>query len=145
MRVSWTGLAMSTIVAGVGFAAVYAALWRALRLALAERQSAADRQIAALSAKVEALEAHLAVSCFEETRAPESESSTAAASARGHEKDRVKPEMLAAITAAATAFLGKNARVRSARLIQPSQETVSLWSQQGRVVVQTSHNLRARG
>jgi hypothetical protein len=42
------------------------------------------------------------------------------------------------------AFLGKKARVRSARLIRPVVST-SAWAQQGRVFVQASHNLPYRG
>ena len=43
------------------------------------------------------------------------------------------------IAAAVSAFLGKRARVRHARLVQPTD--TSAWAQQGRVFVQASHNL----
>lgn len=49
-----------------------------------------------------------------------------------------------AITAAAISAFGNHARVRSARQI-PSSDVVSPWTQQGRVIVQSSHNLRTRG
>lgn len=52
-------------------------------------------------------------------------------------------EIHVAITAAAIAAFGNHARVRSARRI-PSSDVVSPWTQQGRVIVQSSHNLRAR-
>ena len=46
------------------------------------------------------------------------------------------------IAAAVAAFVGKSARVRSARYLQEGQ---SPWAQQGRVFVQASHNLAHRG
>jgi len=56
---------------------------------------------------------------------------------------QTKPEIVAALTAAATAFLGKKARVRSAQLLPSAQQdSAGAWAQQGRVIVQTSHNLR---
>jgi methylmalonyl-CoA carboxyltransferase large subunit len=58
--------------------------------------------------------------------------------------DEISPEILSVISAAVAAFLGKKARVRSARLIRPVVST-SAWAQQGRVFVQASHNLPYRG
>jgi hypothetical protein len=60
------------------------------------------------------------------------------------ESDQIAPEIQAAIAAAAIATLGNHARVREARRV-PSQDVVSPWTQQGRVIVQASHNLRTRG
>ena len=48
-------------------------------------------------------------------------------------------ETLVVIAAAVSAFLGKSVRLRSARLIHPSEGNA--WAQQGRVFVQASHNL----
>jgi methylmalonyl-CoA carboxyltransferase large subunit len=56
----------------------------------------------------------------------------------------VSPEILMVISAAVAAFLGKKARVRSARLIRPVTST-SAWAQQGRVFVQAARNLPYRG
>jgi methylmalonyl-CoA carboxyltransferase 12S subunit len=53
--------------------------------------------------------------------------------------DVLAHETLVVIAAAVSAFLGKSARLRSARLIQPSEGNA--WAQQGRVFVQASHNL----
>jgi hypothetical protein len=58
--------------------------------------------------------------------------------------DEIAPEIQAAIAAAAIAMLGRHARVQAARRV-PSQDLVSPWTQQGRVIVQSSHNLRSRG
>lgn len=59
------------------------------------------------------------------------------------EKEEMEPEIQVAIAAAAVALLGSNARVRAARRT-PSKDVVSPWTQQGRVSVQSSHNLRPR-
>jgi hypothetical protein len=71
-----------------------------------------------------------------------------AAAAVAHEpappnKDSIPAEIQAVITAAAVTLFGHKVRVGSARLLS-SKAGVSPWSQQGRVIVQTSHNLRPR-
>ena len=59
--------------------------------------------------------------------------------------EQVTPELLIVLAAAVTAFLGKKVRIRSAKMLQSPYEIVNPWSQQGRVIVQASHNLRSRG
>ena len=49
------------------------------------------------------------------------------------------PELIMILSAAVAAFLGKRARIRSARLVRAAPS--SAWAQQGRVFVQASHNL----
>lgn len=61
-----------------------------------------------------------------------------------HKKESIAPDTMAAITAAAIAFAGKNARIQSARMLRPLG-AVSPWSQQGRAFAHASHNLRSRG
>ena len=56
----------------------------------------------------------------------------------------VAPEVLLVIAAAVSAFLGKKVRIRSARLLQTPYELINPWAQQGRVVIQASHNLLQR-
>jgi methylmalonyl-CoA carboxyltransferase large subunit len=56
----------------------------------------------------------------------------------------VTPEMLIVIAAAVTAFLGKKVRVRSAKLLETPYELFNPWAQQGRAIVQASHNLGQR-
>jgi len=56
----------------------------------------------------------------------------------------VTPETLSVIAAAVTAFLGKKVRVRSAKVLQTPYPT-DRWVRQGRVMIQTSHNLIQRG
>jgi hypothetical protein len=65
--------------------------------------------------------------------------------------DQVSPEALAVITETTEAFLGKKIRVRSAKLLQsaageiaapPAPQTVAgPWAQEGRALVQGSHDL----
>ena len=55
----------------------------------------------------------------------------------------VTSETLSLIAAAVTEFLGKNVRVRSARTLM-TPNAVDRWARQGRVMVQTSHNLPRR-
>lgn len=54
-------------------------------------------------------------------------------------QEGISPEVLAVIAAAVVHFVGKGARIRSARLVHPVG--TSPWAQQGRVFVQASHNL----
>ncbi len=53
-------------------------------------------------------------------------------------------ETLILISAAVTSFLGKKVRIRSAKMLQSPYEIVNPWAQQGRVIVQASHNLQVR-
>jgi len=73
---------------------------------------------------------------------------TAAAAAtdgvRLGEDETIPAETLAAITAAATVFLGANLRIGSVQLQQAAHEQVSRWTQQGRALIQASHNLRTK-
>jgi methylmalonyl-CoA carboxyltransferase large subunit len=58
--------------------------------------------------------------------------------------EEVSPETIVILSAAVAAFLGKRARIKSARLVRTAPS--SAWAQQGRVFVQASHNLGlARG
>ncbi len=57
--------------------------------------------------------------------------------------EEVSPEMILVMAAAVTAYLGKAVRIRSARLLY-SHESFNAWSQQGRAVIQASHNLAQR-
>jgi hypothetical protein len=59
--------------------------------------------------------------------------------------EEVSTEVLVILAAAATTFLGKKVRVRSAKMLQTPYEIVNPWAQQGRVFIQASHDLpRAR-
>jgi methylmalonyl-CoA carboxyltransferase large subunit len=53
--------------------------------------------------------------------------------------EEVTPETIMVLTAAVAAFLGKRARIRSARLVRAAPSNA--WAQQGRAFIQASHNL----
>ena len=54
-------------------------------------------------------------------------------------KEEITPEILAVLSAAVAAYLGKRAKIRSVR--RTGGPGVSPWTQQGRVYIQGSHNL----
>ena len=66
------------------------------------------------------------------------------APAAKEKEDEITPELLVLMASAVTVFLGKTVRIRSAKRLQSPYEIVNPWSQQGRVFVQASHNLRSR-
>ena len=57
-------------------------------------------------------------------------------------KEEITAEILAVIAAAVAQFVGAGARIRSTRMI-PIPEG-NAWAQQGRVIIQASHNLAMR-
>ena len=69
-----------------------------------------------------------------------SSTTTAATEAVKGETEDIPPEILAAIAAAATAFLGTSFRLLS--VSHPQQ--LSRWTRLGRASVQASHNLRTK-
>jgi hypothetical protein len=138
-------MAMITMLVGAGCAAIYTSLARTLRRTIAEQQHETNQQMSALTMSVRTLQARVAELGRLQTAQPH-ESDVALASARegeaGGKQEAPKPEILAAITAAATAFLGKKARIHSAQMLPTAQG--GAWAQQGRMSVQTSHNPRSR-
>ena len=117
----------------------------ALIQALTERQQTAERRLSELRTQINALEARIA----ELSQSPALRDTAAQARAAQTTPGKpiqaeVTPEILVVLAAAATAYLGKNARVRSARMLQSPYRIVNLWAQQGRVSIQASHNPRLR-
>ena len=149
MKLHWTDWAVITLIAGAGCVAIYAGLERAMRRAVRERQRDMERQLNAMATTVKALQARVAeLNRLQAARAQEAQVAVISASAETAcqpKQEQTKPEIVAALTAAATAFLGKKARVRSAHLIAGAEDGADAWAQQGRMLVQTSHNLRPRG
>jgi len=151
----WIDITMMAAMVLAGGVASYFLLLGRLRHVLAENQRETERRLAALTealvsraataeqsptdALVEAeIEAEpVPVSARIELRA-----SASAEPVEQQEQD-IPPQIQAAIAAAAIAVLGNHARVRSARRV-PSSNVVSPWTQQGRVIVQSSHNLRTQ-
>ena len=150
MRLHGTDWAVMTVIAGAGCVAIYAGLERAMRRAVRERQRDMERQLNAMATTMKALQARVAeLSRLQAARVQEAEVAVIATPAEiaGQPKlAQTTPEIVAALTAAATAFLGKKARVRSAQLLpNTQQDSAGAWAQQGRMIVQTSHNPRQRG
>jgi hypothetical protein len=144
MKLHGMDWALVIAIAGAGCAAIYAVLTRVLRRAVREQQREMERQMNAMAATVKALQARVAeLGRLEEARETEVATISASAETPGApQQAQTEPEIVAALTAAATAFLGKSARVRSAQLLPGAQDGAGAWARQGRVNVQTSHNPR---
>lgn len=148
MKLNGADLAVTAVLVGAGCAAVYAGLARLLRHAVAERQRETERRISAMAMTLKTLQRRVAeLDRSEAERAQEIEaaSETVPKQESNLKIVPVKPEIVAALTAAATTFLGTKARIRSAQLVPAAQDAAGAWAQQGRVIVQTSHNLRPNG
>jgi hypothetical protein len=113
--------------------------------AMAERQETMQNELSALAAAVKSLEARLAERNDEpEFSAAEGAVEVLDAGGRGAAPARrrsVKVEVKAVIAAAAAAA-GEIAKARKISALPASQDAGSAWSQQGRVGVVSSHNLR---
>jgi methylmalonyl-CoA carboxyltransferase large subunit len=116
---------------------------------LSEQQLAMELQLDELAAALKALQARVAElsqpAAMQPAAASVAEVKAGVAASKEAAQPQVTPEVLVMIAAAVTAFLGKKVRIRSAKMLQSPYEVVNPWSQQGRVFVQASHNLRSRG
>lgn len=107
------------------------------------------RQIDSLSANVTALERTIAT-----RNAPAKGESTVTSAGAASEavaqgplmqvSDEITPETLAAITKTITALLGRKIHVRSVRLLATPDAASNPWAQNGRAVIQASHNFSQR-
>lgn len=147
MTLHWTDLALILAIVGSGGAVGYFLLMRTLQRTVLDRQRELERRVAMLAELMRSMELRFG------EQGPSSESTAAqnvepeliraADPADRQEASEVSAEVQVAIAAAAVAVLGPKARVLSARAARP-EEVVSPWSQQGRMSVQASHNLRLR-
>lgn len=156
MTLQWLDFALVVGIVVVGCATSYFLLLRKLRRVLAQNQRDAERRLSALTdairltttlSKGSATGALAAAKIEEQPAAIPAPAVQLRVAGVGAEPDRqevIPPQIQAAIAAAAIAAFGNHARVRSARRI-PSSDVVSPWTQQGRVIVQSSHNLRTQG
>lgn len=159
MTFNGTELAAMAVLGAAGFAVSYIALQRRLQRALAAQQQATERQLSALAKTLRDLEHKLAelnqISELQASAASEFEMESAAEVAEAAapvaeeqeeelEEEEVPAEMMPVLAAAAAELLGKKVRILSARKLEAPRQGLSPWSQQGRVFVQASHNLRAR-
>jgi hypothetical protein len=157
----WLDLALVVAIVVAGCGASCFLLLGKLRRIMAEDRREMERRLAALTeatmmrtaAPQEAYSATYALAANE----IETEQATAGGKPAGptllagsrleeasQEEEEIPAPIQVAIAAAAIAAFGNHARVRSARRI-PSSSVVSPWTQQGRVIVQSSHNLRTQG
>jgi hypothetical protein len=123
-----------------GLAATYLLVLRRITRLANERELKIADQLGALNDAIQTLETRLT----EHHTADAREVLEIAAGAEGDseaeagESVAVAPEIKAAIAAAAVAALGQNAAVKSVKQVS------SPWTQQGRMIVQGSHNLRVQ-
>ncbi len=150
---------MAVLVAS-GCMLTYLFLRSSLRRSLDKKQRETDRRLESLAAILRSIEARLEeqgeVASMQAAAAPEftmeAEQGFTSAPSPAIEEEPVRrqsselsPETMAMLTEAVAAFLGKKVRILSAKLLESPNEVVNAWSQQGRVFVQASHNLRSRG
>jgi DNA-binding protein H-NS len=138
-------LAIVLAILSMGVAVTCLAALAKMRRALAEQQQEASRQLSEqlseLNAKLSALAEHAEV-----VSAPQIVTSITASAepVSVHPATEEQDELLAAVTAAAAAFVERKARINSIRELHAEPESGSAWSQQGRVFVQSSHNISPR-
>jgi hypothetical protein len=146
----WADAVVMLAIVATGCAASYLLVLRAVRRSVFEHQREIDRRLASLTEVIALLETRLAEpeTSTDSLSAEEIEAQSGGASAPPSlrpearlKPEEIPPEIQVAIAAAAIAVLGPDAHVRSARVVR---NAVSPWSQQGRVSVQSSHNLRVR-
>ncbi len=147
-------LAIVIVAVAIGCVLTYVGLQRAFRRAVSELRLESERKLDALTTALNALQTQVAKLSQPAAIAPVSapvsapvakvEAAVPAAKAATPQAEEVTPELLVVMAAAVTAFLGKKVRIRSAKMLQSPYEIVNPWSQQGRVFVQASHNLRSR-
>lgn len=160
MTLPWADIALIVAIVVAGCGASYFLLLGRLRRVLADNQREMEHRLTALTEAIRGrtllppenatdalttaeIESEVA---FVPPPAPHDENAKVSnehAPATEPEEE-IAPEIRVAIAAAAIAALGNHARVHSARRV-PSSDVVSPWTQQGRVIVQSSHNLRHPG
>ena len=121
---------------------------RALKQALMELCLEFQQQIDALSAKVGALERNAIAQSADSVLALSGEIAPAAdagAPCGAQLPEKITAETLAKIADTITSLLGRKVRIRSVRVVEQENAIVNAWAQQGRVVIQASHNLAQRG
>jgi hypothetical protein len=138
----WADLILISVFVSAGSVVAYLVLLHKIRQIVVERHLKTADQLAALDDAIRALETrlaeHHAASQLIEAALRISDSSSQDDTRDPKESEVVAPDIQAVITAAAVAALGQDIHIRS---IKPA---TSSWSQQGRVLVQGSHNARAR-
>jgi hypothetical protein len=139
----WTDLLSTLALVAAGSLVGYFLLLRRLKQIVTDRHMKVADQLAALDDAIRAMETritrHHAVPVVNQAQLIAAAASQQEEAGNAEEEGSVAPEIQAVIAAATFAALGPEAHVRS---VKPA---ASPWSQQGRVLVQGSHNLRVRG
>jgi hypothetical protein len=133
-----TSLALLAGLIGGGFAATYFFSQRALKRTIRELRREMEERVSVLEGKLQA--APVAAAPVKPVVQPAIPVVTPVVKPAEAPREEVTPETLLVLAAAVTAFLGKKVRIRSAKMLY-AHESFNAWSQQGRVVVQASHNL----
>ncbi len=135
-------LILISIVVAAGCAVSYLLLLRKIRQLVTDRDLKIADQLGTLDDAIRALETRLAeqhaASELMEAAQLIVDSSPNDEKREEKEAEAIAPDIQAVIAAAAVATLGQDVHVRSIK------SATSSWSQQGRVLVQGSHNARAR-
>lgn len=137
----WLPWLIAALLVIAGWIAIYVAAQRKLKRAIADLRREMNEQISAAIALARTTQAQAPEEGARKDPLVPLESKAETNSAA---EGDVTPEVLVVIAAAVTAFLGKKVRIRSAKLLQTPYELINPWAQQGRVVIQASHNLTAR-
>jgi hypothetical protein len=116
-----------------GWVIVYLGSRRSMKRSGAAIRQELQEQIDARSAKVAALERTEGA-----RRGP-------ATGAETRTEDEVTPETLAMIADTIAALLGYKVQIRSVKNVPVPSAIANPWAQQGRAVIQASHNLAQRG
>ena len=142
MTLHWMDMIWIVGLVVVGSTASYVMLTRKIRQMVTARNLKIADQLASLDDAIRALETrmaehHTAAELLDSSHG-ESSASEEPEIADAEERESVEPDIQAVIAAAAVTALGQDIHIRS---MKPA---TSSWSQQGRVMVQGSHNARAR-
>jgi hypothetical protein len=122
-------------------------LRRALKRMLAELRLEFQQQIDALSAKVAALDRAAGAQHAAGSASAPSEKlipGGAGVQATAQVCEEITAETLGKIAETITALIGRKIHIHSVRILEQQTEIQSSWAQQGRVVIQASHNLAQR-
>jgi len=146
MTMAWAVAAVIAAVAALVSAGVSVVLLLRVRQ-MADRERTLEGQLISMDEAVCAIEARLGGAVQAPVEAAGEGDAAADAESEGMRGEsidaEIAPEIQAAIAAAAVVAAGERARVHSLRLVKSDGER-NAWSQQGRMQVQTSHNVRVR-
>lgn len=142
MTMHFADLIPISMLVTAGCAVSYLLLLRKIRQLVTERDLKIADQLGTLDDAIQALETRLAeqhaASELLEAAQLIADSSPNDETREKKESEAIAPDIQAVIAAAAVTTLGQDVHVRSIK------SATSSWSQQGRVLVQGSHNARAR-